>query len=56
MLNKYLIELLKNIETYTEEEVDEIKKAFVLANKLHKDQKRQSGEPYIIHTLSVAII
>lgn len=56
MVNKYLIELLKNIETYTEEEVDEIKKAFVLANKLHKDQKRQSGEPYIIHPLSVAII
>lgn len=56
MVNKYLIELLKNIETYTEEEVDEIKKAFVLANELHKDQKRQSGEPYIIHPLSVAII
>ena len=56
MVNKYLTELLKNIENYTEEEVKEIKKAFVLANKLHKNQKRQSGEPYIIHPLSVAII
>ena len=30
-------------------------KAFEIANKGHKDQKRYSGEPYITHPLSVAI-
>ena len=30
-------------------------KAFEIANKGHKDQKRDSGEPYITHPLSVAI-
>lgn len=33
-----------------------IKKAYDLANSSHKDQKRKSGEPYIIHPLCVAII
>ena len=31
-----------------------IMKAFNLANEKHKDQKRGSGEPYIIHPLQVA--
>lgn len=31
-----------------------IMKAFYLANEKHKDQKRGSGEPYIIHPLQVA--
>ena len=33
-----------------------IMKAYNLANEKHKDQKRSSGEPYIIHPLSVAYI
>ena len=33
-----------------------IMKAFNLANEKHKDQKRGSGEPYIIHPLNVAYI
>ncbi len=33
-----------------------IKKAYDLANELHKNQHRQTGEPYIIHPLNVAII
>lgn len=33
-----------------------IKKAFDLAYEAHKDQKRKSGQPYIVHPLSVAII
>ena len=33
-----------------------IKKAYNFAKELHKDQKRKSGEPYIIHPLSVAMI
>ncbi len=33
-----------------------LKKAYQLADSAHKDQKRKSGEPYIIHPLCVAII
>lgn len=33
-----------------------IMKAYNLANKKHKNQKRSSGEPYIIHPLNVAYI
>ncbi len=33
-----------------------IMKAYNLANEKHKDQKRSSGEPYIIHPLNVAYI
>ena len=49
-------ELLDNLSNYKKESIDEIIKAFDLANNLHKSQLRQSGEPYIIHPLSVAII
>jgi len=33
-----------------------ITKAYELAKKAHNDQKRKSGEPYIIHPICVAII
>ncbi len=33
-----------------------IQKAYEVAKDAHKDQKRKSGEPYIIHPLCVAII
>ena len=33
-----------------------IEKAYQLADNAHKDQRRKSGEPYIIHPLCVAII
>ena len=33
-----------------------INKAYELAKDAHKDQKRKSGEPYLIHPVCVAII
>ena len=33
-----------------------IKKAYELAKEAHKDQRRKSGEPYLIHPVCVAII
>lgn len=50
-------DLIKIIEKYmTEEEVALVMKAYEYAKMMHKDQKRKSGEPYIIHPVNVAII
>ena len=43
-------------DTVTEEEIANVKKAYELAAKVHEGQKRLSGEPYIMHPLSVALI
>ena len=37
-----------------QEHVDMVKKAYDFAAYVHRDQKRQSGEPYIIHPIQVA--
>ena len=49
-------DLLAIVKSYNPDEVDIIKKAYAYAADLHKGQYRQSGEPYIIHPLSVAMI
>ena len=41
---------------FSEEELVVLDKAFQVANEKHKEQKRSSGEPYIIHPVSVAKI
>lgn len=38
------------------EEVKRIREAYLLAKEAHKEQRRKSGEPYIIHPLAVARI
>ena len=49
--------LIEKIEKYhPSEDYSMIEKAYHMANEAHKDQKRKSGEPYIIHPLCVAII
>ena len=40
----------------TPEELQRVKDAYALAAEAHKDQKRMSGEPYIIHPIAVATI
>ncbi len=43
-------------KNYPGEPHELVKKAYQVASEAHKDQKRKSGEPYIIHPLSVALI
>ena len=40
----------------TDEELQRIKDAFAFAREAHKEQRRKSGEPYIVHPISVARI
>ena len=38
------------------EDIVRIREAYVLAREAHAEQKRKSGEPYIIHPIAVATI
>ncbi len=50
-------ELVKSIRRYHPSgDLGMIERAYQIARDAHKDQKRKSGEPYIIHPLCVAII
>ena len=49
-------ELMNNLNYLSQEELEKISKAFSCASKLHKGQKRQSGEDYVSHPLTVAFI
>ena len=50
-------ELIRTIRSYhPSEDTSLIRKAYEVAAEQHKDQKRRSGEPYIIHPLCVGII
>lgn len=48
--------LEKKILTYTPFDVPKLRKAYEYAANYHKEQKRASGEPYIIHPLNIAYI
>lgn len=39
-----------------EAQIDYVRKAYILAADAHKEQRRKSGEPYIIHPIGVASI
>ena len=50
-------ELIAAIRKYhPSDDISMIEKAYRIAYEAHKDQRRKSGEPYIIHPLCVAII
>lgn len=53
-LYKALIERVKKY--HPSDDISLIEKAFAIADEAHKEQYRKSGEPYIIHPLSVAMI
>lgn len=53
-LYKDLIETIKRY--HPSDDLSMIEKAYRVAAEQHKNQKRKSGEPYIIHPLCVAII
>ena len=49
--------LLKSFKTdLNKEDKEQIRAAFELAAKAHQEQRRKSGEPYILHPIEVAHI
>ena len=49
--------LLENVsKSFSEDEIEHVKKAYHIADEAHAGQKRLSGEPYIMHPLNVALI
>ena len=53
-LRQQLLETMKSL--YSDEDIEMVSRAYDMAFEAHKDQKRKSGEPYIIHPICVAII
>ena len=50
-------ELIRTIQFYhPSDDLELIRRAYMTAKNAHMDQKRKSGEPYIIHPVCVAII
>jgi len=49
--NELLSMIEKSGKNYDKEKIE---KAYLFAKELHKEQKRRSGEPYIIHPIAVA--
>ena len=50
-------ELINSIRKYhPSTDITQVEKAYQIANAAHKDQKRKSGEAYIIHPLCVSVI
>ena len=55
--NVTIEEFFEYLQSYLDEkQIAFVKKAYDFAAKMHADQKRRSGEPYIIHPIQVAYI
>eukprot|EP00557_Chaetoceros_sp_GSL56_P002190 CAMPEP_0176500764 /NCGR_PEP_ID=MMETSP0200_2-20121128/13769_1 /TAXON_ID=947934 /ORGANISM="Chaetoceros sp., Strain GSL56" /LENGTH=1203 /DNA_ID=CAMNT_0017899541 /DNA_START=518 /DNA_END=4125 /DNA_ORIENTATION=+ len=55
-IDSYWDELLPRISYLGTEKVSKIQKALRIAYTAHRNQKRKSGEPFIIHPVQVAIL
>jgi GTP pyrophosphokinase len=50
-------DVVRTVERYhPDADIDLLRRAYIFSAREHKDQVRQSGEPYLIHPLSVAQI
>src|SRR5512133_4244440 len=57
MIQKDFEDLLSRcVRCDSPEDQEQIHKAFHIANEQHKNMRRKSGEPYIIHPIAVARI
>ena len=52
---EYFAELRQAIDVSKGYDVEKIEKAYDLARNAHADQKRATGEPYIIHPVAAAL-
>ena len=48
-------DVIAEIRKYNPDEEEIVRKAYEIAEKAHSHQKRESGEPYIIHPLNVCM-
>ena len=55
-VESYWNELLPKLPYLAEEDVARVKEALRVAYYAHRDQKRKSGEPFIIHPVQVAVL
>lgn len=55
-MNELVSLFAEKTKSYSEEERERILQAALWADELHVDQKRASGEPYLVHPLGVAEI
>ena len=56
-INESIESLFANMEQrISAEDMQRVRDAYALASEAHKDQRRKSGEPYIIHPIAVARI
>jgi GTP diphosphokinase / guanosine-3',5'-bis(diphosphate) 3'-diphosphatase len=52
-----LADLIGRVQSYSPQaDVELIRRAYEYSARMHVDQKRESGEPYVIHPLNVALI
>jgi len=57
VIHKAFYDLLDSMSnSLLNDDKENLQKAFVLANDAHKNQRRKSGEPYILHPIEVARI
>ena len=54
--NDHFDEFIEKVKSNPSYDSEKIEKAYQLAKAAHKDQRRRSGEPYIMHPVAVAKI